>query len=192
VLTTARSEARTADCVSRLHQIGLAVHLYTRSYGEGRFVPVTGADLATPHESDYRIWRDGAAHGLGLLVSKNVTDRPDVLFCPEADRFSIGGEYGWSNWGSAAAGDFVASSYLYRGTSAGGDVLQDVMERKIIVMCHNRVGAADQNTCHQGAKANYLLGDGSVGTFETKINTLTFGLDATTYAEVWTNADALR
>ncbi len=93
-LASAKEAGKKANCLSNLHQIGLAIHTYA-SDSDGKipfgpkappftspadFYPSTGAptSLISLHS--------GAPVALGLLLQQHLASQPRVLFCPGTDQ----------------------------------------------------------------------------------------------------------
>ena len=66
VLMRGRGEARTANCISNLHQIGIALQVYSQHYGEGK-------------PSGYPPWITMLTKRIG---ERAYLDAPKVLLCP--------------------------------------------------------------------------------------------------------------
>jgi len=66
VVMKGRGEARTANCISNLHQIGIALQVYSQHYGEGR-------------PDGYPPWITMLAKKIGV---RTYLDEPKVLQCP--------------------------------------------------------------------------------------------------------------
>jgi len=93
-LASAKDKGRKAACVSNLHQVGLAIHLYASDldgvipYGPKAppftsptdFYPSSGAPTSLLS------LQSGAPVGLGLLLKQYVAQTPKVLFCPGTDQ----------------------------------------------------------------------------------------------------------
>jgi prepilin-type N-terminal cleavage/methylation domain-containing protein/prepilin-type processing-associated H-X9-DG protein len=88
-LASAKGAARKAACLSNLRQIGIAINLYAHD-NDGRipygpqappftspadFYPSTGAPTSLLS------LRSGAPVGLGLLLQRYLSNKPQVLFC---------------------------------------------------------------------------------------------------------------
>jgi len=93
-LSSARASAHRAVCLSNLRQVGIAFHGYAMD-NEGR---IPFGPLAPPFTSPANLYpstgaptsllslRDGAPVGLGLLLPGQLSDQPEVLFCPGRDQ----------------------------------------------------------------------------------------------------------
>ena len=93
-LSRARESGRTAVCLSNLHQVGIAIHVYAQDQGgwmpygptappfshPAEFYPSTGAPTSLLS------LRDGRPAALGLLLVKYLAQTPSVLFCPAVDQ----------------------------------------------------------------------------------------------------------
>ena len=93
-LSRARASGRTAVCLSNLHQVGIAIHLYAQDHSgwmpfgptappfshPAEFYPSTGAPTSLLS------LRDGRPVALGLLLAKYLAETPAVLFCPAGDQ----------------------------------------------------------------------------------------------------------
>jgi prepilin-type N-terminal cleavage/methylation domain-containing protein len=66
VVMRGRGEARTANCISNLHQVGIALNVYAQHYGEGK-------------PDGYPPWITMLTKRLG---SRTYLDEPRVLLCP--------------------------------------------------------------------------------------------------------------
>jgi prepilin-type N-terminal cleavage/methylation domain-containing protein len=92
-IAAAKAAARKAACISNLRQIGIAINLYSHDndglipYGPqappftspADFYPSTGAPTSLLS------LRNGAPVGLGLLLQRYLSNKPQVLFCPGRD-----------------------------------------------------------------------------------------------------------
>jgi prepilin-type N-terminal cleavage/methylation domain-containing protein/prepilin-type processing-associated H-X9-DG protein len=94
---SARSTSRKVMCLNNLHQIGLAINTYAeRMDGSIPFGPVappmmTAADFypSTGAPTSLVSLMDGSPVGLGLLLSSEVEQSPQVFFCPESDQRAV-------------------------------------------------------------------------------------------------------
>jgi prepilin-type N-terminal cleavage/methylation domain-containing protein len=122
-LSKAKEEARRVNCMSNLHQIGVATINYTDdNHGN---LPEGYWTLAAPPGGETvltmaNIWDTGYPIGVGILMTENyLPQTAGVPFCPSrlTDRFSISGStiapLGWSQWG--LPGTWVEDSYTYLG-----------------------------------------------------------------------------
>jgi prepilin-type N-terminal cleavage/methylation domain-containing protein len=93
-LASAKEKARRIACLSNLRQLGIAIHSYAGD-NDGRipygpkappfsnpsdFYPSTGAPTSLIS------LQNGAAVGLGLMLSQQLAAQPKVLFCPGSDQ----------------------------------------------------------------------------------------------------------
>jgi len=120
VLGKVRSSARKIVCMSNLRQVGTAINAYSMDfYGSipigpkappflspTDFYPSTGAPTSLIS------LRTGAPVGMGLLLEKCLSKKPEVLFCPGADQ-SISSKEELAKVGDSQA----QSSYYYRHAS---------------------------------------------------------------------------
>ena len=94
-LVSAKDRGRKAACLSNLHQIGIAIHVYATDDEGGRIPygpiapPFTSpADFypSTGSPTSLLSLRSGAPAGLGLLLREYLAGTPKVLFCPASDQ----------------------------------------------------------------------------------------------------------
>jgi prepilin-type N-terminal cleavage/methylation domain-containing protein len=93
-LTKAKNSGRRAACISNLHQVGMAVHMYAQDH-EGR-IPYGPTAPPFSHPADFYpstgsptsllSLRSGAPAGLGLMLTNELARTPKVLFCPGSDQ----------------------------------------------------------------------------------------------------------
>lgn len=116
-LAAARDSGRRASCLSNLHQIGLAIHLYSADFSgqipygpkappftsPASFYPSTGAPTSLIS------LQNGAPVALGLLLPHYLAATSRVLFCPGADQ-TLDAEAELAKVGRMQA----QSSYYYR------------------------------------------------------------------------------
>ncbi len=94
-LASAKDKTKRTACLSNLHQIGIAIHLYALDNGEGK---IPYGPIAPPFTSPSDFYpstgtptsllslRYGAPAGLGLMLRDQLADTPKVLFCPGNDQ----------------------------------------------------------------------------------------------------------
>jgi hypothetical protein len=117
-LARAKDSSRRAACVSNLHQIGIAIHVYADEWN-GR---IPYGPIAPPfsHPQDMypstgsptsllSLGFGGAPVGLGLMLKNELAQTPKVLFCPGSDQ-RVDSDTELANVGVAQA----QSSYYYR------------------------------------------------------------------------------
>ena len=93
-LSSARTIAQKASCLSNLHQIGLAVYSYANDYdGSIPYGPkappmISPADFypSTGTVTSLISLENGKPVGLGLLLRQHLSKQPKVLFCPGSDQ----------------------------------------------------------------------------------------------------------
>jgi prepilin-type N-terminal cleavage/methylation domain-containing protein/prepilin-type processing-associated H-X9-DG protein len=120
-LASAREAGRKANCLSNLHQIGIAIHAYAND-SEGKipygpkappftspadFYPSTGAPTSLLSLGS------GAPAALGLLLQQYLATQPRVLFCPGSDQ-PLDADVELSRVGNTQA----QGSYYYRHAGA--------------------------------------------------------------------------
>jgi len=120
-LATAREAGKKANCISNLHQVGLAIQAYAAD-NDGRipfgpkappftspadFYPSTGAPTSLLS------LRSGDPVALGLLLQQHLANQPRVLFCPATDQ-SLDAQTELSRVGTSQA----QGSYYYRHAGA--------------------------------------------------------------------------
>ncbi|MBN2590642.1 MAG: type II secretion system protein [Sedimentisphaerales bacterium] len=115
-----RFSARRIVCISNLRQIGTAISTYSMDYNgsipigpkappflsPADFYPSTGAPTSLISLNT------GQPVGIGLLLDRYLSKKPDVLFCPGADQ-SISAKEELAKVGNSQA----QSSYYYRHAS---------------------------------------------------------------------------
>jgi prepilin-type N-terminal cleavage/methylation domain-containing protein/prepilin-type processing-associated H-X9-DG protein len=95
-LSQARSTARRTACGTNLHSVGTAIYTYASENNGSipfgptappmsffNFYPVTG------NVTSLISIQGGAPCGLGLMIEKQLSTTPKVIFCPGADQGSI-------------------------------------------------------------------------------------------------------
>ena len=93
-LARARGMARKTVCLANLRGIGRAIHIYAdNNDGSIPFGPkappmMTSTDLypSTGAPTTLISIRKGRPVGLGLMLSDELSDRPETLFCPGSDQ----------------------------------------------------------------------------------------------------------
>lgn len=93
-LTKAKNASRRAACISNLHQVGMAVHMYAQDH-EGR-IPYGPTAPPFSHPADFYpstgsptsllSLRSGVPAGLGLMLTNELARTPKVMFCPGSDQ----------------------------------------------------------------------------------------------------------
>jgi prepilin-type N-terminal cleavage/methylation domain-containing protein/prepilin-type processing-associated H-X9-DG protein len=120
-LARARSASRRANCLSNLHQIGLAIHDYANAnngcipYGPDapaftatNFYPTTGSVTSLIS------LESGGPVGLGLMLDAQLANCKRVLFCPDADQ-EVNADQELAKVGTKQA----QADYYYRHASGG-------------------------------------------------------------------------
>src|SRR5262249_47385813 len=121
-LSRAKERARRVNCMSNLHQIGVATRVYVDNNNDwlpsGYWTP----DHPVQGESSMsvaNIWCDYPV-GIGILVVDGLLPiAPGVAYCPSrtTGRFSVPGmgiaQLGWAQWGSPTT--FAENGYTYIG-----------------------------------------------------------------------------
>ncbi len=116
-LTSARSKARKAACLSNLRQVGIACMLYAGDHnGKLPYGPKAGAFTSpmnfypsTGAPTSLISLASGAPVGLGLLLNQQLSSQRRVLFCPGSDQ-RLDAETQLTNVGVRQA----QSSFYYR------------------------------------------------------------------------------
>ena len=93
-LASGRDAGRKAQCLSNLHQIGIAIQAYafdndgTIPFGPKAPPFINAADFypSTGAPTSLISLQGGAPAGLGLLLQQHLCDQPKVLFCPGSDQ----------------------------------------------------------------------------------------------------------
>lgn len=101
-----RTQARTAMCAGKLHQIGVAATSYAGDY-EGLFPP----SFSNPNTWMWIRDQFGGPHGLGFLID-DYLDQRTTLACPETN---LNNSYG--NFASIAAFTKLYTGYRYCGNA---------------------------------------------------------------------------
>jgi len=173
-LSKAKQSAKKANCMSNMHQIGLATVIYAGDYqdwlpmGIYTVPPYQSADLTLPNIVD-----NGFPLQVGIMMVNGLLPAvPGVPFCPariNGQRFSVGGmapDYtglGWAGW----PGGNCESSYAYLGprkmnwTNVQFCVAADVFcwdTGPDLVYLGTFWGAPK---CHLGGYYNTMFSDGS-------------------------------
>lgn len=177
-LSKAKQSAYKANCMSDLHQIGLATTIYAGDFND--WLPMGQSPWTVPpyQSSDLTLVNfaaNNAPLGIGMLmVQKLLPTVPGVPFCPariDGQRFSVGSSYGWNNW--PAGGE---SSFSYLGprkmnwTNVTFCVAADVF-----FWDGNIDGTAGQTfwgapKCHGGGYYNTMFSDGSARKYIDRTN----------------------
>jgi len=112
-LNTARARARAAQCISNLHQMGIALHSYAGDWND-RFPPTQPSDDIG---STFRAMAfAGVANGLGLLVSYDYVQSVGVLGCPDVNSTGYTLNQLRNEWVNNLA---TKTPYFYRGKGRG-------------------------------------------------------------------------
>src|SRR5579884_1298561 len=94
-LASAKEKAKTANCISNLRQIGMAIQSYAYDF-DGR---IPYGPVAPPYTNPSDFYpstgcptslislQNGAPVGLGLLLQNYISSQPGVLFCPSSDQW---------------------------------------------------------------------------------------------------------
>lgn len=165
-LRKAKESARLVKCMTNLRSIGQSLHLYANNYND-RLIPgdfwngwdvwakVTeySAGCSIPPNVEYR------EVNLGHLIAANTLEKPQsedhIFFCPSSrprdgvssfERFD-------AQWGKNPAEFGAPIGYMFNNSLDGYN--DSVQEGEWSVLSHK-------------TKANFMLGDGSVGTFMVK------------------------
>jgi prepilin-type processing-associated H-X9-DG protein len=153
-LARAKENARRAQCLSNLKQIGLCFISYT---DENRgFIPPNRPFFS----SSPTIWDSptGTAHGFGLIFDDVSTAQ--LAYCPSADGRIPTAPDGLANWGRIGLGP-VNSSYHYRCASAGASVHLRENRRTPAMILDDQVTRVPAY-CHGNQYVNILFFDGAV------------------------------
>jgi len=113
-LSKAKQSAKKANCMSNMHQIGLATVIYAGDNQDWlpNGVWTNTVDLANIIDNGYPL-------GIGMLMVNNLLPIvPGVPYCParnNSERFSVGGlgGLGWAGWNPGSPGAYCESSYSY-------------------------------------------------------------------------------
>jgi prepilin-type N-terminal cleavage/methylation domain-containing protein/prepilin-type processing-associated H-X9-DG protein len=197
MLNHARARARRVMCMGNLHSIGSAIAAYAADYNGSipygpKAAPFSPTNFypRTGNVTSLISIETGAPCGLGLMLERQLSSNPKVLFCPDVDQeFYADLELSLFRKGQAQC------DYYYRHAS-GGDLYKDpdTSHLKLMDLGLNSNGfpikalAMDVNfitvpglagfgaftrTCHNRENVNILFSDGHVGTADNKNDTYT-------------------
>jgi prepilin-type N-terminal cleavage/methylation domain-containing protein len=93
-LGRARNAGRKAVCIGNLHQVGVAIQVYSQDHAGWMPYGPSAPPFSHPAElypstgspTSLLSLRDGRPVGLGLLLAKALSQTPAVLFCPASDQ----------------------------------------------------------------------------------------------------------
>ena len=115
-LARAHEQGKRTQCLTELHQWGIANNAYANdfqaSFAVGTPVVATGAGI-------FSVWRSGpdGYYGNGLLVHGNYATDARALYCPSwtAPQYQFNDPtYGWPAANNPGSRSFISTSYHYR------------------------------------------------------------------------------
>jgi prepilin-type N-terminal cleavage/methylation domain-containing protein/prepilin-type processing-associated H-X9-DG protein len=185
-LLRARATARRTACGSNLHQVGIGVYAYASEYNGSipfgpkappmsffNFYPVTG------NVTSLISLQSGEACGLGILLDRQLSNTPKVLFCPGNEQGDISDSQLASFGKSQAQCDYYyrhdsgADSYVESprihlqlsnlgDNSAGRPIRAMAMDVQFIADPALASLQIYTRTAHEGKWVNVLYSDGHV------------------------------
>jgi prepilin-type N-terminal cleavage/methylation domain-containing protein len=171
-LGRAKSAAVASSCLSNLHQIGIAIHIYADQY-DGVLPPCRGSTMTSAPDPPYVCYiafdpgtadPDGSLTpwNLAMLYRTRILSQPQIFYCP-AERFPPFMLNSFpSPWGSGAGSQsYVRMPYLYlpySGIEIPRPAKLSSLRSEILVMdvMHNLDGVAHRRP----ASWNILFVDG--------------------------------
>jgi prepilin-type N-terminal cleavage/methylation domain-containing protein/prepilin-type processing-associated H-X9-DG protein len=202
VVSSARRSANITVCASNLHQIGQAI--FTYSYNNNGYIPygpkapafsATNFYPRTGNVTSLISLENGKTVGLGLMLNKELSNNPRVLFCPATDQDYLA-DYELSMVGKTQA----QCDYYYRhasgsslftdattdhlklarlGKNSNGDPIRAlVMDVNFLTVSGLAAFGGYTRTCHNRQSVNVLFSDGHVSPLDNRRDTYT--VDATT------------
>jgi prepilin-type N-terminal cleavage/methylation domain-containing protein/prepilin-type processing-associated H-X9-DG protein len=159
VLGTARLKAQEANCVSNLHQIGLANAAYANDFdNEFPYLISEVIDPTTPSTNIIRKAIPGTEDAEGLTLKYGYEKNFKVYTCPGASKYNL--SYLTPRWEGLLGCD---TGYLYRSKFDGRPRFGDPdASNKAVTADFNRNYGINKNYNHKGNKINVLFADGHV------------------------------
>ena len=202
-----RQQAMNVVCVSNLHSVSRAIHLYAQDFndtipfGPMKTPPFTATNFYTSAgnvTSLLSLVDDGSPVGLGLLLTHYLDEQPEVLFCPAVDQPSEARKQLASVGSDQAQCDYYyrhASVALLNGTAdvfhirlsnlgknrLGRPISALVMDVQFLVHPSLESFGVVGRTSHHRKKVNILLADGQVLSQDNKDDRFTVDIGYTPY-----------